>query len=222
MIHGKIDRGDYTVEKVFFASLPGHYVSGNLYRPSKDQRESSRRAVSARPLEQRPLLRRRGERRPESQLDQGAENTHGRRRYPLQARMVELARLGCVVFHYDMVGVRRQQADRPRRRLYRRRGRTAAAKRVGLQTFNSIRALDFLTSLPDVDPEAHRRDRRQRRRHADVSAVRRRSAAGRRLSGRDGLDQHAGGLRVRERPTSCGSASTTWRSPPCLPPSRWR
>src|SRR5438552_19146511 len=33
VVHGKIERDDYTIEKVFFASLPGHYVSGNLYVP---------------------------------------------------------------------------------------------------------------------------------------------------------------------------------------------
>src|SRR5690242_15121191 len=34
VIHGKVARDGYTVERVFFASMPGHYVSGSLFRPT--------------------------------------------------------------------------------------------------------------------------------------------------------------------------------------------
>ena len=33
VIHGKVLRDGFTVEKVYFESLPGHFVSGLLFRP---------------------------------------------------------------------------------------------------------------------------------------------------------------------------------------------
>ena len=41
VVHGKMDRGDYTVEKVILESYPGHFVTGNLYRPN-DKAEGKR------------------------------------------------------------------------------------------------------------------------------------------------------------------------------------
>jgi dienelactone hydrolase len=155
-IHGKIVRDGYTIEKVFFASHPGHYVSGNLYRPLGKEGDP--------PAGKRPgvlcphghwangRFYDAGEKAAKAQIAQKAEKTVAGARYPLQARCAQLARMGCVVFHYDMVGYADSKSI----------GHTAfndadaelrLQNLMGLQTFNSIRALDFLLGLDEVDPK---------------------------------------------------------------------
>jgi dienelactone hydrolase len=154
VIHGRIERDGYTVEKVSFASYPGHYVSGNLYRPTNGTGKhpgvlcphghwQNGRFYDAQAAYNEAYVRK--------QIDSGAEKTVEGARFPLQARCAQLARMGCVVFHYDMVGVADSQ------QIAHRAGFTDTAAELrlqsfmGLQTYNSIRALDFLCGLPDVD-----------------------------------------------------------------------
>ncbi len=169
VIHGKIDRGDYTVEKVYFESVPGFFVTGNLYRPKT--RTGKVPAVlcphghwkDGRFLD----TGREGVRR---EIVNGAERFEEGGRSVLQSRCVQLARMGCVVFHYDMIGyadsVQLPMAiahefakQRPEMNaagnwgLFSPQAEAHGQSVMGLQIWNSIRALDFLTGLPDVDPE---------------------------------------------------------------------
>ncbi len=154
VIHGKIERDGYTVEKVFFASLPGHYVTGNLYRPTGKTGKVP------------GILSPHGHWGDESkwgngrfyqggdfasQMKQGAEQTKEGAMFLLQARCAQLARLGCVVFHYDMVGYADSTAFVHRKGFTDAEAELRLQNFMGLQTFNSIRCLDFISSLPDVD-----------------------------------------------------------------------
>lgn len=152
VIHGKIDRGDYTIEKVYFASHPGHYVTGNLYRPKQISGKvpgvlcphghwRDGRFYDA------------GDEGAASQIEQGAEKHDSGAHSPVQARMAQLARMGCVVFHYDMVGRADSQQIGHADGFTDARAGLWLQNFMGLQTFNSIRAIDFLLSLDDVDPE---------------------------------------------------------------------
>jgi dienelactone hydrolase len=129
---GDITHPDYIVSKVYFESLPGVFVTGNVYRP-----------VGAGPF---PAV-----------LSPHGHWAYGRLENSVVAsvpgRAINLARQGFVVFTYDMAGYNdsRQLEHRlfggPREKLW---GLSVA----GLQLWNGIRALDFLESLPYV-----RRDR---------------------------------------------------------------
>lgn len=158
VIHGKIDRDDYTIEKVFFASYPGHYVSGNLYRPKASggrQQPEPRHPAVLSPHGHWPNGRffERNEKDAQKEIDIGAEKTMEGARYPLQARCAQLARMGCVVFHYDMVGNADSQQIGHTKGFLDAEAELRLQSFMGLQTWNSIRALDFLSSLPDVDPK---------------------------------------------------------------------
>ena len=128
-VFGKLDRKEYTIEKALLETLPGYFLGGNLYRPSAPGRH--------------PAV-----------LVPHGHWTYGRlENQPLcstQALSATLARLGFVVFMYDMVGYN-DTAQTPHRfggdaeRLW-------SFGPLGLQLWNSVRVVDFLTSLPDVDP----------------------------------------------------------------------
>jgi hypothetical protein len=124
-IYGKSQRDGYTIEKVVLETFPGFTLSGNLYRPSQ---ESGRIP---------------GILCPHGHWADGRVNPE------VQQRCIRWAKLGCVVFLYDMVGYNDSKPF-PHEFLndhLRQWGLSLPT----LQTWNSIRALDWLTALPDVD-----------------------------------------------------------------------
>jgi len=168
VIHGRIEQADYTLEKVYFESQPGFFVTGNLYRP---RNAAGKCPGILCPHGHWPNGRFTdcGREEVRKQIVKGAERFELGGRSPLQSRCVQLARMGCVVFHYDMIGYADSvqipfalahgfAKQRPEMNtvenwgLFSPQAEAHLQSVMGLQTWNSIRALDFIGSLPDVDP----------------------------------------------------------------------
>ncbi len=152
VIHGKIERDGYTIEKVFFKSMPGHYVTGNLYRPTAASSQKRPAILSPHGHWANGRFFEASEKEVDNQIKAKAEQTREGAKYPLQARCAQLARLGCVVFHYDMVGNADSQQIGHRAGFTDVESELRLQNFMGLQTWNSVRAFDFLAALPDVDP----------------------------------------------------------------------
>lgn len=132
-VFDKIERDGYSVEKVQIETFPGFYLGGNLYRPL-GQGSGPFPAVL----------------NPHGHWNNGrmADTELG----SIAGRCISQARQGMIAFTYDMVGYNdTRQVDhkfggKPEHQLW-------FISLMGLQTWNSIRALDFLETLPDVDRE---------------------------------------------------------------------
>ena len=220
VIHGKIDRPDYTVEKVYFESAPGFFVTGQSVPAEERQGQSAGRAVRSRPLEGRAAVAKKTTTRcgVKSPLAQERFERGGRSRF--QSMCVQLARMGCVVWQWDMLSdsdsiqFSRKRDPRLRQAAARNEhdrklgtlqpaGGGASAKRDGPADLE-LDPLARLSAEPAGSrPRAHRDDRRQRRRHADDAARGDRSAREAVVSGRDGQHGDARRLHLRERVAAC-------------------
>ncbi len=156
VIHGRIEKADYTVDKVTFESLPGHFVTGNLYLPkvipgkipaviSPHGHWPDGRFMHADDAEVK------------KQIAMGAEKFENAAHSPMQARCVQLARMGCAVFLYDMLGYADSVQFPEHRHGPTAKGFVSPEAELnlvsyfGLQTWNSERVVDFMSSLPYVD-----------------------------------------------------------------------
>lgn len=118
IIHSKRTYDGYTVENVAFESLPGYFVTGNLYRPTQPQKSYA--AI----------------------LAPHGHGTNPRFQEYVQKRCATLARMGAVVLAYDMAGM--GESDQNTHKF---------PQAVTLLSRNSLRAVDFLLTLPGVDPK---------------------------------------------------------------------
>ncbi len=132
VVHSRRQHDGYTVENVMFESVPGYFVTGNLYRPTNSRGPAP---VVLSTHGHYPAIK------------QPADYERHARFWPgLQARCASLARMGAIVLAIDMFGygdsmqLVGQDAHRHPFALT-------------LQTWNAMRALDFLLSLEGADPQ---------------------------------------------------------------------
>src|SRR5215207_1478752 len=127
VVFGEIAHPDYIVAKVFFESLPGFFIAGNLYRP-----------IGPGPF---PAILTPHGHWANGRLEHTAINS-------VPGRAIGLARQGFVVFTHDMVGY--NDSRQLPHTFGGRRENLWSLSLGGLQLWNAIRALDFLETLPYV------------------------------------------------------------------------
>lgn len=148
IVTGRIDEADYTVENVAIETMPGFYLCGSVYRP-KGMKGPFPAVANPHGHQQVGRIHI----APDEPIAAPPPAKPAPGRGNLVAIGVNLARQGYVVFAYDMIGYNdtsqtpdhRQFANNPECWQW-------GISAMGLQLWNSIRAVDYLCSLPEVDP----------------------------------------------------------------------
>ncbi len=123
IVHWNVNKMDgYTVENIAIEGIDGKYITGNLYKP--DTIVGKIPAILS----------------PHGHWDK--PGNYGRFRSNFQKRCAALAKMGSLVFAYDMAGYGEND------QFYHR-----AHNVLQIQLFNSSRILDYILSLDYVDPE---------------------------------------------------------------------
>jgi uncharacterized protein len=132
IIGSKRTHDGYTVENVAFESMPGFFVTGNLYRPTKQQ--DSYAVILC----------------PHGHFFPDSVSGGGRFRKDMQIRCAAFAKMGALVFAYDMVG----WGESTQFENYKfPQSHDSLRKEVKYQLWNSIRAIDFMLTLKGADPK---------------------------------------------------------------------
>ncbi|PQO33952.1 acetylxylan esterase [Blastopirellula marina] len=158
---------DYQVTGIRFESMPGFFVTGSMYEPVGKQGPFPGVLCPHGHWDNgRFYVANDGE--VKKQIASGAESIEETAKNPIQARCVQLARMGCVVFQIDMLGyadsqqlsfdlVHRFGKQRPEMNTNQRWGffspqaESHLESVMGLQIWNCIRSLDLLETLDNVD-----------------------------------------------------------------------
>ncbi len=125
-ITGRIERDGYVIEKLLYQSRPDFYVTAAVYVPTEAGTPT-------------PAI-----------LCPHGHWQNGRYNPEVQSRMIGLAKRGYIVLSLDKVGYNQREPEGP----HRTRNLFLVGMTVqGIQVWDNMRAIDYLCSRDDVDPE---------------------------------------------------------------------
>ncbi|MFN7289625.1 MAG: alpha/beta hydrolase family protein [Pirellula sp.] len=169
-IHSRREKDGYAVEKFYIESFSGLYVTGSLYSPLDTKGKKLPAVLCPHGHWNNGRFLKVSDGEIKNEIANGAERFESSAKSPLQARCVQLARMGCIVLHYDMLGYAdSRQIDFNRAHgfgnhgpnptvqdgkwlLFSPRAEELNQSVMGIQTINTLQLVEYLLSREDVDP----------------------------------------------------------------------